>query len=74
MAPVIHEVSCEFGLVSCPPHEQCMASSKDSSRSMNGVCQCVDGYKRDEHSGMCILNGKIWMYYKVLTHNPYLNM
>ena len=56
---MIHEVSCEFGLVSCPPHEQCMASSKDSSRSMNGVCQCVDGYKRDEHSGMCILNGKI---------------
>ena len=49
-----HAVTCEFGLFDCSFNEECKAVSKDTSRSRNGICQCMEGYKRDALSGECV--------------------
>lgn len=58
-----HLVTCELGLDDCPSNEQCKVSSKDSSRSKNGVCQCEDSFSRDSVSGKCLeqqsVNGEL---------------
>ncbi|XP_014670985.1 PREDICTED: uncharacterized protein LOC106811782 [Priapulus caudatus] len=43
-------VVCLFGIDACMPHESCVTNR----RARNGVCQCDDGFVREDSTGDCL--------------------